>query len=71
MRPRNKFDKEIVILNNKVKPVNPKAIDWALKKIFRHPAFRSKTEWPCVAVVVNHFNLNQRESNQLVLIVIL
>ena len=42
MRPRNKFDVLIISLNKKVKPVNQKAIDWTLKKILRHPAFRSK-----------------------------
>lgn len=43
MKPRNKFDKKIISLNKKVKPIRRRPEKWALKNCFRHPAFRNKS----------------------------
>lgn len=42
MKPRTKFDKQVIFLNNKVRDIKPNAIHWALKHLIPHPAFRNK-----------------------------
>lgn len=47
MKPRNKFEKLIVCANSKVGAYNPKAKDWAMTQLVKHPVFISKKEFVC------------------------
>lgn len=40
MKPRTKFDKSVAASNGRLTPISPKAVDWAVKHLISHPAFR-------------------------------
>ncbi len=40
MKPRTKFDKTVAASNERLTPISPKAVDWALKHLIKHPAFQ-------------------------------
>ena len=41
MKPRNRFEKAVVASNGKLSTVSPKAIEWAVKSVLEHIAFRT------------------------------
>ena len=41
MKPRNRFEKAVVVSNGKLTTLSPKAVEWALKNIIEHIAFRT------------------------------
>ncbi len=40
MKPRTKFDKSVAAANDSLTAISPKAVDWAVKHLIKHPAFR-------------------------------
>lgn len=42
MIPRNKFDNAVVVANDKLSPIKTVGINWAIKNLIEHPAFRTK-----------------------------
>ena len=40
MKARTKFDKMVAASNERLTAISPKAIDWAVKHLIKHPAFR-------------------------------
>lgn len=40
MKPRTKFEKQVAASNERLTAISPKAIEWALKHLIKHPAFR-------------------------------
>lgn len=40
MKARTKFDKMVVASNERLTAISPKAIEWAMKHLIKHPAFR-------------------------------
>ena len=41
MKPRNRFEKAVAASNGKLSTVSPKAIEWAVKSVLEHIAFRT------------------------------
>lgn len=40
MKPRTKFDKSVAASNERLTTISPKAVDWAVKHLIKHSAFR-------------------------------
>ena len=43
MKPRTKFEKKIVELNQQLPPISSKVVDWAVNKLISHPLFRTSS----------------------------
>ncbi len=43
MKARTRFEKQVVASNLRLTTVNPKAFEWGVKNIIKHPAFRVKS----------------------------
>lgn len=41
MKPRNRFEKAVAASNMKLSPINPKAVEWAVRYTVSHIAFRT------------------------------
>lgn len=43
MKPRNRFEKAVAASNGRLSPVSPKAVEWAVKNVITHFAFRTSS----------------------------
>lgn len=41
MKPRNRFEKAVAASNGKLSPVSPKTVEWAVRNVIVHIAFRT------------------------------
>ena len=40
MKAKTKFEKQVAASNERLTVISPKAVEWGVKHLFKHPAFR-------------------------------
>lgn len=43
MKPRTKFEKQVAASNERLTAITPKAVEWAVKTVIKHPGFRASS----------------------------